>query len=116
MKSHSSLLKPWKLAIAAAILFTASQAAQAEDLTFRLRRDIRVTSDSTPAEARRLPAFVRIENGLTPYLFEARNASLYRHDEITSHVLAVHTRRFAGQLALYPGHSLAPDLARIVSR
>lgn len=116
MKSHSSHLKPWKLAMLAGIVLAAGQAAQAEDLTYRLRRDIREASESTPAEARRLPAFVRIEAGLTPYLFEARNAALHRHDEITSHVLAVHTRRIAGQLAFYPGHALAPDFARIVSR
>lgn len=117
MKPTSSHPNHWKKAAAiAGLLLASGSLAQAQDLTFTLKRDIRITSETSPVEARRIPAIKRIRLGLTPYVFEGRNGALYRHDEITSNVLAVHTRRIAGQMALYPGHSLAPNLAQIVSR
>lgn len=116
MKPTSSRFIHWKLAATAGLLFIAGNVAQAQDLTYTLKRDLRLGVVSTVPESRRIPAMRRVELGLTPYVFENRNPALYRHDELTSHVLAVHIRRVAGELAIYPGHSLAPNLSRIVSR
>lgn len=105
-----------KAAIACLLVAAAPIVSKAEDLTYTLKRDIRIENKTTPAEGHRYTAFKRVQLGFNPYLYENRNASMYNSDKISTHVLAVHLRRVAGQIAVYPGHSLAPDLSRIVSR
>ncbi|MEM0969365.1 MAG: hypothetical protein AAGJ31_08455 [Verrucomicrobiota bacterium] len=92
-------------------------ALHAEDLTFRLSRKRMVEAkDQVPTEERRLPAITRVRSGLTPYAYENRINATYRHDEISSHVLAVHTKRSStGKVRLKAGHALAPRVDKITA-
>jgi len=108
----------WKTAAfaVAGLLFAIVPPVQAEEITFQLKRDTDERARASRTEGRRLPAITRIRRGFTPYVFEGRNGALYRHDDLTSNVLALHTRRISRKVRLRAGHSLAPNVAKIVER
>tara|TARA_R110002096_G_scaffold147671_19_gene307748 strand:+ start:13868 stop:14212 length:345 start_codon:yes stop_codon:yes gene_type:complete len=108
-----------KLTVVSAVLggFTA-QSAQADDLATQYMLDREAQSilrSSESAEARRIPAFVRIDKGLTVYSQESHSDAMSRHDETRSRVFALHS--ICGKPAkLIAGHGLAPNLHRITRR
>ncbi len=110
MKSFASSL-PWLAAAALSLLTVSASANDKKGVVVELdSRGVPVSRQ--PLEERRIPAFQRIEKGLTPYHYEGR-VSL-RHDEISSNVLSVHVLASGGKSSrLRAGHSLAPNLHRI---
>ena len=108
MKLHA--LSPFVLAAAALAMLSPVSAADPAGLSLELNKK-NGKANRQPLEERRIPAFQRIENQLTPYFFEGR--PLQRHDEISSNVLSVHVLASGGKAQLKAGHSLAPNVHRI---
>ena len=107
----SPALSPLALAIAALALVSSAHAADRNGISLELdKKGSKIQRQ--PLEERRVPAFQRIELQRTPYVYEGR--ALTRNDEVSSHALSVHILASGGKAQLRAGHSLAPNLDRIV--
>jgi hypothetical protein len=112
MKSPACF-RPWTAALALAVLLSPLGAEEKKGTSYRLEGQ--PTSSRRPLEERRVPAFQRIEHGLTPYVYEGK--VMQRHDEVSSNVMSVHVLASGGKTArLRAGHSLAPHVDRITRR
>ncbi len=106
---------PTLIAVSALIggFFTLSANADDVGTSYLLDREAQsIMSDDKPANERRVPAFVRIDHGLSVHSQAGRNEAMARHDEMSTRVLAFHT--VLGRPAkLVAGHGLAPNLHKI---
>lgn len=106
-----------KLSIVSALFGGVAVSAQADNGTqYLLDREAQaILRSAESAEARRVPAFTRIDRGLTVYADAGKSGAMTRHDETRTRVLSLHTK--AGDRGkVTAGHGLAPNLHRITRR